>query len=146
MDDGDGATPVALAAHAPVAQAIDGLGLADGRRLDAGDGLGLGGLDVQAVQEVRMEDQTEAGIGFVAHGEVVAGALGTDDRDHRQAVLAGEVQVALVVGRAGEDGARAVFRQDEVGDPDRHLGPGEGMDDLQTRVPADLLGLFDLGL
>ncbi|MNQ83732.1 hypothetical protein D3C85_988250 [compost metagenome] len=93
-----------------------------------------------------MEQRSGAGIGLGLHGEVVAGALGADDRDDRQAVFTGEVEVALVVGRAGEDGARAVFRQDEVGDPDRNLGAGEGMDDLQARVPADLLGLFDLGL
>ncbi|MNU64278.1 hypothetical protein D3C71_535490 [compost metagenome] len=146
VDDGDGAAPVALAADAPVAQAVDGLGFAGRSALDAGDGLGLGGFDVQTVQEVGMEDGAGAGIGLSSHGEVVAGALGADDGDDRQAVFAGEVQVALVVGRAGEDGARAVFRQDEVGDPDRNLGAGEGMDDLQPRVPADLLGLFDLGL
>ena len=106
----------------------------------------LAGVDVQAVQEVGMEQRSGAGIGLGGHGEVVAGALRTDDRDHRQVVFASEVEVALIVGRAGEDGPRAVFRQDEVGDPDRNLGPGEGMDDLQARVPADLLGLFDLGL
>jgi len=146
VDDGDGAAPVALAADAPVAQAIDGPGLAGRGRLDAGDSLGLGRLDVQTVQEVRMEEGAGAGIGLGSHGEVVAGALGANDRDHRQVILAGEVQVALVVGRAGEDGARAVFRQDEVGDPDRDLGAGEGVQNLQARVPADLLGLFDLGL
>ncbi len=50
------------------------------------------------------------------------------------------------MGRAGEDGARAVFRQDEVGDPDGDFRPCKGMDGLQARVPADLLGLVDVGL
>ena len=47
---------------------------------------------------------------------------------------------------AGEDGARSVVGQDEVGDPDRDFSAGERMDDLQAGVPADLLGLFDVGL
>ena len=68
-------------------------------------------------------------------------------RPDRQAVFAGEVQVALVVGRAAEDRAGAVVHQDEVGDPDRQA-PGriEGMDDLQAGVEAHLLGGLDLGL
>ncbi|MNI09594.1 hypothetical protein D3C73_626710 [compost metagenome] len=146
MDHRDRAAPIALTADAPVAQAIDGRPLAGSGRFDAADGLGLGGLDVQAVQEVGVEDDAGTGIGLVAHREVVARALGPDDRDHRQVVFAGEVQVALVMRRAGEDGARSVVGQNEVGDPHRDLGPGEGMDDLQPRVPADLLGLFDVGL
>uniref|UniRef100_A0A0N5A6W1 LigA n=1 Tax=Parastrongyloides trichosuri TaxID=131310 RepID=A0A0N5A6W1_PARTI len=146
VDDRDGAAPVALAADAPVAQAVDGRALARSGGLDAADGLGLGGLDVQTVQEVGMEDRAGAGIGLVGHGEVVARAFGADDRDHRQIVFAGEVQIALVMRRAGEDGARSVVGQNEVGDPDRNLGAGEGVDDLQPRIPADLLGLFDVGL
>jgi hypothetical protein len=146
VDDRYRAAPVALARDAPVAQAIDGRALARAGRLDPSDGLGLGGLDVQPVQEVGVVDQAGTDIGFVVHGEVVARALGANDRDHRQVVFSGEVQIALVMRRAGEDGARAVFRQDEVGDPDRNLGAGEGMDGLQPGVPADLLGLFDVGL
>jgi hypothetical protein len=38
----------------------------------------------------------------------------------RQIVLAGKIQVALVSGRAAEDGAGAVVHQHEIGDVDRN--------------------------
>ena len=119
VDDRDRATPIALARDAPVAQAINGRAFALAGRLDAGHGLGLGGLDVHAVQELRIEDLAGADIGLLAdrEGRRIL-AVGQNHRQDRQVVLAGEVQVALIVGRAGEDRARAVVHQDEVGDPD----------------------------
>src|SRR5207245_8110781 len=57
-----------------------------------------------------------------------------DDDAHRQAVLARELEVALVVARHRHDRARAVAHQHEVADPDgdalaaervRRVGPGE---------------------
>ena len=47
-----------------------------------------------------------------------ARTVGQDDRSDRQVVLACELQVALVVGGAAEDRARAIVHQHEVGDPD----------------------------
>ena len=68
--------------------------------------------------------------------------LPVDERINAQ----GEVEIALVMGRAAEDRARAIFRQDEIGDPDGHLTAVERVDDPQPCVEADLLCLFDLGL
>jgi hypothetical protein len=69
------------------------------------------------------------------------------DRRHRQAVFAGEIQVALVMRRAAEDRAGAVAHQHEIGDhrpaassPDRRDARG------QAGVEAQLLGRLDLGL
>ena len=39
----------------------------------------------------------------------------------RQVILAHEIQIALVVGRAAEDRAGAVIHQNEIGDPDGQL-------------------------
>src|SRR5690606_14915880 len=83
-----------------------------------GDGR-LGGVDIEAVEKVRIEGRAGDGVGLGADGE--AGGLGLgrqDDRDHRQIVFAGEVEVALVVGRAAEDGAGSVVHQNEIGDVD----------------------------
>src|SRR3546814_14005945 len=61
--------------------------------------------------------------------------------DLRQAVLAGEVEIALVVRRAAEDGAAAILHQHEVGDIDRQLHVRqEGMPGLQAGVETPLLG------
>ena len=68
-----------------------------------------------------------------------------EDVDHRQPVLAREVEVALVVRRAAEDRAGAVVHQDEVGDPDRQLHAGSsGCTHPQAGVDAALLGGLDL--
>ena len=51
------------------------------------------------------------------------------------------------MGRAAEDGARAVVHEDEVGDPDGQIEGGvEGMADPQPGIEAQLLGSLDLGL
>ena len=68
-------------------------------------------------------------------------------RPDRQAVLAGEIEVALVVRRAAEDGAGAVVHQDEVGDVDRQRPVRvERMDRPDAGVEALLLGGLDARL
>ena len=58
--------------------------------------------------------------------------------------LRGEVEVALVVRRAAEDGAGAVVHQHEIGDVDRQrLAVAEGMGDREAGVVAHLLGGLD---
>ncbi len=50
-------------------------------------------------------------------------------RDHRQPVFAGEIEVALVMGGAAENGPGAIVHQHEIGDEDRHALAGiERMD------------------
>ncbi len=67
-------------------------------------------------------------------------------RDYRQCVFAGEVEIALVVRRAAENGAGAVFHQHEIGDIDRHLPRRiERVDGLERGAVAALLGRLDDG-
>ena len=148
VDDRDRAAPGPLARDAPVPQAKDRGALAGVVRLKPGDGRSLGGFDVQAIQEAGIEQGAGTGPGLLAHleGRRVR-PRGQDDRPDRQAILPGEVQVALVMGRAAEDGARAVVHEDEVGDPDGQFEGGvEGVADPQARIEAQLLGGLDLGL
>ena len=150
MDHRDRAAPVALARDAPVAQAEIDLALGDGtvavrlglepprHRL-----MGLGRR--HAVEERRIDHPPLAVIGDVAdlEGRRVL-ALGAHHRYHRQPVFAHEVEVALVMRRAAEDGARAVLHQDEVGDIDRQLtGRIERMHGSDAGVVAELLGGID---
>ncbi len=61
---------------------------------------------------------------------------------HGTPVFAGEIEVALVVAGAAEDGAGAVAHDDEVGDVDRQLHLGlEGVHGDEAGVEALLLGL-----
>src|SRR5262249_50744410 len=66
------------------------------------------------------------------------------DRDDRQLIFVDEVEVALVVRRAAEDGARAVFHQYEVRDVYRQLPARiERVDRLHAGVETELLGGLD---
>ena len=139
MDHRDRAAPVALPAHAPVAQPPVHLAAADAESLQLGDHRALRRLDVQPVHEVGVEDRAGPDIGLVADGErrgVLAGRQ--HHRHHVQPVLAREIQVALIVPRTAEDRAGAVFHQHEVGDPHR-----EGRV-LQERVPHAQPGVVAL--
>jgi hypothetical protein len=70
-----------------------------------------------------------------------------DHRDHRQVIFAGEVEVALIVRGAAEDGPRPVVHQHEIGDPDgQGLARLEGVDDGKAGVVALLLRRLDVGL
>ena len=88
-------------------------------------------VDRHAVEEARIDHPAVAVIGGVGDDEGLRdpGARRAHHRDVAEAVFVGEIEVALVVRRAAEDGAGAVFHQDEIGDIDRQL-PGriEGMD------------------
>jgi hypothetical protein len=65
-------------------------------------------------------------------------------RQHPQAVLAREFEVALVLARAAEDGAGAVLHEHEVGDPHRELRAfDERVPHAQPGVEAALLRLLD---
>ncbi len=55
-----------------------------------------------------------------------------------QAKAAGELEVALVVGRHGHDRARAVASQHIVGDPDRDLLAGGRIDGVSAGKDAGL--------
>ena len=148
MDDRDRAAPVALARHQPVAQAVMHRALAGAQIFQALDRALDRRGHVEAVEEIGMGDPAIIDIGRVADGEGRRiGARRDDHRLHRQAVFAGEIEIALVMRRAAEDGAGAVFHQHEIGDIDRQLPARiEGMDRLQAGVVALLLhGLQGFG-
>ncbi len=105
----------------------------------------LGLLDGHAVEEARIDHAAVAVIGGVRDDErrrVLA--LGADHRHVAELVLVDEVEVALVVRRAAEDRAGAVFHQHEVRDVDRQLPARvERMDGLDAGIKALLLGGVD---
>ena len=142
MDHRDRAAPVALPRHTPVAQAILDLALALVVRLEPADRRVDRLGDREAVQEVGVNDPALASEGRVADRVArLVLAVRQHHRRHRQAVLVGEVQVALVVRWAAEDRAGAVVHQHEIGDEDRQLlARNEGMQCLQPRVEAPLFG------
>ena len=143
----DRAPPVALSGHAPVAQTVVHRPLSGAGGVQAVRHLGLGLLDAQSVQEIRIDDGPVIQISLVADG--VGGPIGVrreNDGNDVEAVLAGKFQVALVVGRTAEDGAGAVFHEHEIGDEDRELAPpGKGMQGAEAGVVPLLVGGFDGG-
>ncbi len=145
VDHRDRAAPVALARDAPVAQPERDLAAAETRRLDVLDHPPLGARDVQPVQEARVDQPAVADVGLVADREALrVGARRQDHRDHRAAVLARELEVALVVRRAAEDRAGAVLHEHEIGDVDRQLlGLAQRIAAAEPGVVAALLGLLD---
>ncbi len=146
MDHRDRAAPVALARNAPVPQAKIHLALAD-RRITADFGfqplrhLVLGLLDGHTVEEARIDHAAVAVIGGVGdHKALGVLAFRTHDGGVAECVFVDEVEIALVVRRAAEDGAGAVFHQYEVRDIDRQLPVGiERMYRADTGVEALLL-------
>src|SRR3546814_3321201 len=96
MDDRDRRAPIALAAHAPVAQAIDGRTLAPAFAFGAGDHGALGLFNGQPIEKAGIHQRAGAGIGLVAlehRARLVA--LGDDAAD-LEAVFAREIKIALV--------------------------------------------------
>ena len=146
MDDRDRTTPIALARDTPVAQTIVHLPL--GRRrtvkrrgLELARHQILGRLHVHAVEESRIEVLAIVGVGNVAHGESRGiGALGQHHRGDGETIFASEIEVALIVRRAAEDGAGAVVHQHEVGDVDRIALAVEGVLHRKAGGKALLLG------
>ena len=65
--------------------------------------------------------------------------IGEDDGDNGQVVLLGKLEVALVAARYGHDGAGSVIGDDVVGDPYRHLGAGDRVENITVREGAVLL-------
>ncbi|MNH11884.1 hypothetical protein D3C79_714120 [compost metagenome] len=139
MDDRDRAAPVALAADAPVAQAELGTRLAqflaDQGGFDGVEGAG----EVQAVELAGVDQLAVLAIGGLPLAADFIASAGAHHGLDRQVVLVGELEVALVVGRHGHDGAIAVVHQHVVGDPYRQLLAGQRVLDQQGSGHALLL-------
>ena len=130
VDDGDRRAPVALAGDQPVPQPVGDRSPASAALGEHGqhalDRVGLvqpvqrPGIDVQAVVGGRLAGLPRVGVG------------GHDD-PHRQVERAGEVEVALVVGRHRHDRARAVVSQHVVGGIDRDRLAVDGVDGVAVQ-------------
>ena len=156
IDHRDGIAPVALAADEPVAQAevhdpLTQAALGEPvddrlhalRVVTAGHAGELPGLHHDAIA---VEGLVPVHIGHLEVAHV--GELGGKrticrhhDRRDGQAVLARKLEVALVATGHGHDGASAVIGQHVIGNPDRHLGTVDGIDDIAARERAVLLAV-----
>ena len=113
VDDGDGHAPVALAADQPVAQLeVDLLARQATLAQPGHDGRERLAGRRQTVEPTGVDHDPVARVGLA---ERALRAVGRRDHlDDRQAVLGGELEVALVVPRYGHDGAGAVGHEHVV--------------------------------
>ena len=141
----DRRAPVALPGHAPVAQAVVHFLLAQAALgQPGGDGVErlLGG---QAVEFTAVHQLALGGEGFVVQVQGLA-VGGLDHLIDRQAVLVGELEVALVVGGHRHHRAGAVAHQHEVGHPHRHVLAGDRVPGIHAGEDAFLLHGGDVRL
>jgi hypothetical protein len=150
MDHRDRAAPVALARNAPVAQAEVHLALAlrGGRRGRASKRLATSSSwrpRCHAVEEARIDQIVPSPYRPRRRPRTSPDRRpAAARRDDGQVVFAGEIEVALVMRRAAEDGAGAVVHQHEVGDVDRQRPARvDRMLRADAGVEAELLGLLD---
>ena len=119
MDDRDGTTPVALAADAPVAQAVLGFFFAgaEGLQFFADSIEGGGVVEAVAVAAVNEAGVFFGGVPFVPGGTVVGFAVAGDDLADGQLVFVRKFKVAFVMRGDCHDCAVAVAPEDIVGYP-----------------------------
>ena len=151
---GDGVAPVALAADQPVAQAEVDRALAASVLFEPGNHGGgafgtlaalhageLAGLHHDAGLGVCLVpvDHAHDALFLVFQLLVERVVLLDDDGRDVQAVLLGELEVALVARGDGHDSTGAVVGQDVVCDPDRDLHPIDWVDDVAAGKGSVLL-------
>jgi len=154
MDHGDGVAPVALARDEPVTETeLDLLATAavilepcdDGFHalgvLAAPESGELAGLDEVAlgVHGMVPVDRPDANVPLLPELGIERVVPLTDDRDDVEAILPGEVEVALVAAGHAHDGTGAVVHEDVVGDPDGRGSTVDRVDDVAPREDAVLL-------
>ena len=119
MNDGDRASPITLARHAPVAKPVGNLAIAGVTRFQRIDGGAFAVLDAQPVPCLGIEQLSGPDIGRVGDCETVGvGIIRQHHRDYRQVIGIGKIKVPLVMRRTSEDGAGAIFHQHEIGNID----------------------------
>ena len=153
VDDRDRAAPIALPRNAPIAQAEIHLPLryrpvAGALLLQPPRHFFFRFGNGHAVEKARIDHAAVAVIGGVGDDEGVRVLAGRAYHRHiAEAVFVDEVEVALVVRRAAENGAGAVVHQNEIRHIDRQLPRRiERVHGLDAGVEAELLRGIDLGL
>src|SRR6185436_4403675 len=95
----------------------------------------------QAVELARVDDRSRTVV-RLRHCRRIERLTGRmDDDGDGQAVLARELEIALVVARDAHDRAGAVLAEHEVRDPDRHRLSGERIDGRAAGIEPFLLDL-----
>src|SRR3990172_9151000 len=139
VDDRDGRAPVALAGDQPVADAVGDGASAPALRLDiTRDGL-LAVLVRHTVEPAGVYHRARVDVGLLQRRAVPVRRR--DDHADGDAVLLGELEVALVVGGHAHDGAGAVPEQGVVGGPDLDVLAGEQVLAVGAGEDAGLLML-----
>src|SRR5262249_23491523 len=153
MDDRNRAPPIALPRNAPIAQPLIHLPLGDrpvvaALLLQTARYFFLGPRARHAVEKARIDHRAVALIGCIGNDELLRINTGRADYRHiAEAVFVDEIEVALVVRGAAEDGAGAVFHDDEIGDVDGQLPRCvERVARANAGIEAELLGGLDLSL
>ena len=141
VDDGYGRAPVALPADQPVLEAIGDDGPAEASGLGVrGHARDRGGR-VEPRPLARVRGLARPLVGSRQRFRLERRPFGLDHDADGERVLLREVEVALVVGGHGHDGARAVAHEDEVAHPDRDELAGEGVRGVASGEDALLLDL-----
>ena len=119
VDDGDWRAPVALAAHAPVAQAPGGFLLAQAQVGQRSSHRVYGFHKGQSTEHIGVHCHTAllVAVPVLPLGMVVGQPIDMHDLVDREVVFFGEGEVTLVVGGNAHDGAVAVAHQHIVAHP-----------------------------
>ena len=148
VDRRDRRAPVALARDEPVAQPV--ADLAPARRPSPRSRRSRGGwprtLRASRPSPPSGRGRRRARRACVMRVGIASPSGAAVDRPDRKAVLARELEVALVVGRDAHDGARAVLGEHEVGEPDRDPLARARMHGADARVEPLLLRRLRLAL
>ena len=105
----------------------------------------LGVRHGKTVEKFRIDDGAVADKGFVCDTERLCIGIGrADHRNNGQAVLAGKVEVALIVGGTAENSPGAVIHQDEIGDIDgQRFAVDDRMGAFQAGIETELFRRLD---
>ena len=125
MDDGNWTAPIALPRHAPIAQPIIHCAFAELQALDFRNGERFCVSYFFAVEVGGIHDCARPRIGGIhvftfarrdpsRRGRILIAR--THHRQDRQVILAGKIEVALIMRRACENGARAIAHEHEIRD------------------------------